>query len=158
MAQVTGEAGTVSLPEDGSGPISNAHLPPILVGKAVGRPAAGIAMRLDRRRDVFHLVLLDAANTALLAIGPYGEDDVVAEWRALAGATGLELKIQLPNGAMLSPYPQIGRVLLGPGRQRRRHGLLARRRPRFLTRRKTGSVALRPPVHRGDELADWGEG
>lgn len=152
------EAGAVSLPGDGSSLIIKAILPPILIGKAAGRPAAGIAMRLDPECDVFHLILLDAANGALLALGPFGEDEVVAEWRALAAATGLELKIQLPNGAILSPYPQIGRVFLGPLRQRRRHGLLARRRPRFLTRRKVGSVPLRPPVHREDELADRGEG
>jgi hypothetical protein len=109
-------------------------------------------MRLDDG-DCFRLVLLDAANTPLLVLGPYGEEDVVAEWRKLAVTSGLVLKIQLPNGAVLTPYPQIGRVLLGATRQRRRHGLLAHRRPRFLTRRKTGRFPLRPQVHREVELA-----
>jgi hypothetical protein len=158
MASVTREAGAVSVTGDGSGPILKAHCLPVLVGKAVGRPLTAVAMRLDREHDAFHLVLLDADQGAGLVFGPFAEDDVVAEWRSLGAVTGLELKIQLPNGSMLSPYPQLGRVLLGPTRHRRRHSLLANRRPRFLTRRKTGVFWFRPLVHRESELADWNEG
>ncbi len=99
------------------------------------------------------LVVMLVANAALLRFGPFAEEDVVAEWRRLAASSGLSAKIQLPNGSVLAPYPQLGRVLLGPTRQRRRHGLLARRRPRFLTRRKTARFPLRPTVHREEELA-----
>ena len=53
----------------------------------------------------------------------------------------------------MTPYPQLGRVLLGPTRRRRRHGLLCHRRPRFLTRRKAARFPLRPQVHREPELA-----
>ncbi len=154
MVSVTREAGAVSLKGGGSGPILEASFLPILVGSAVDRPAAGLAMRLDRERDAFHLILLDSENAPLLTFGCYAEEDIVAEWRALGNSTGLELKIQLPNGAILSPYPQIGRLLLGPIRQRRRHGLLAGRRPRFLTRRKTGFFPLWPIVHRESEFAE----
>jgi len=152
MASVT-EAGLVSFTGDGSASILKAYLVPALVGSAVGRPAAGLAMRLDAERDCFHLVLLDRENEALQTFGSYAEEDIVAEWRQLGGASGLELKIQLPNGAILSPYPQLGRVLLGPTRQRRRHGLLANRRPRFLTRRKTGLFPLSPLVYCEGEIA-----
>lgn len=157
MASVTREAGAVSVAGDGSGLLLSAKCLPILVGRAVGRPAAALTMRLDREHDAFHLVLLDAENAALLALGPYAEDEVVAEWRSLGASTGLELKIQLPNGSILSPYPQIGRLLLGTTRHRRRHGLLANRRPRFLTRRKIGIPSPRPLVHREGELVS-GEG
>ncbi len=153
MASVTREAGSVSHTGDGSASILKARLVPALVGRAVGRPAAGLAMRLDGERDCFDLVLLDAENAVLQTFGSYAEEDIVAEWRRLGATAGVELKIQLPNGSILSPYPQIGRVLLGPTRQRRRHGLLAHRRPRFLTRRKTGFFALNPLVYREGEIA-----
>ena len=153
MVQVTPTAGAVP---DGtiSGPgagISASALPGV-VGWA-GVDAAGIAMRVAGEGEGFHLVVLDAGNAPLLRFGPFPEEDVVAEWRRLAASSGLSAKIQLPNGSVLSPYPQLGRVLLGPTRQRRRHGLLARRRPRFLTRRKTARFPLRPVVHREEELA-----
>jgi hypothetical protein len=119
---------------------------------AGGTPPAAVAMRLAAGSERFHLIVLDQDNAPLLVLGPYDEEDVVAEWRTLAGASGLVLKVQLPNGAVLTPYPQIGRVLLGSTRQRRRHGLLNHRRPRFLTRRKTGRFPLRPQVHRESDL------
>jgi hypothetical protein len=110
-------------------------------------------MRAVGGGEHYELVLLDQANAPLLAFGRYAEEDVVAEWRRLASSSGLTLKIQLPNGAVMTPYPQLGRVLLGPTRRRRRHGLLSHRRPRFLTRRKAARFPLRPQVHREPELA-----
>jgi hypothetical protein len=109
-------------------------------------------MRLDPEQDAFRLVVLDAANRELLALGPYAEEDVVAEWRALGRAAGLTLKIQLPNGSVATVCPKIGHVILGSTRQRRRHGLLAHRRPRFLTRRQIGRFPPRPRVHREREI------
>jgi hypothetical protein len=125
---------------------------PGLIGPG-GEAAASVAMRLDRESGSFSLLLLGEDNAPLLTLGPYSEDDIVAEWRRLAATTGLPLKLQLPNGAVMEPYRQLGRVLLGSTRQRRRHGLLAHRRPRFLTRRKTGRFPLRPQVHREAEIA-----
>ncbi len=154
MASVTREAGAVPQGHGSGSPFTVSPLP-ALVGAAAGRPAASVAMRLERGRELYHLVLLGPEGDALMAFGSYGEDDVVAEWRSLGAATGLELKIQLPNGSIMTPYPQLGRVLLGASRQRRRHGLLANRRPRFLTRRKVGRFALRPVIHQEDEMMDW---
>jgi len=123
-----------------------------LVGHPAGRVATSVAMRLDAASDLFHVALLDERNEALICLGAFPEEDIVAEWRALAARSGLALKIQLPNGAVMAPYPQLGRVLLGQTRQRRRCGLLNHRRPRFLTRRKTARFPLRPQVHREAEL------
>jgi hypothetical protein len=111
-------------------------------------------LKLDPASDSYNLVLLDEANRALMALGAYQEEDVVAEWRMLGAASGLTLKIQLGNGAVITPYPQLGRLQVGPVRMRRRHGLLAHRRPRFLTRRKTAAFGLRPQVHRERAIAD----
>jgi hypothetical protein len=155
MIQVTPTAGAV--PSGAvSGPLAGlpaASSPLSAVIGAAGVPAAAVAMRIDEGGERFHVIVLDAGNAPLLLLGPYAEEDVVAEWRKLAGASGLVLKIQLPNGALMTPYPQLGRVLLGSTRQRRRHGLLTHRRPRFLTRRKTARFPLRPQVHREVEIA-----
>jgi hypothetical protein len=141
--------------ETGSGsPAELYPLPATIIGGPDGTPPAGIALKLNSTSDDFHLVLLDDGNAPLLALGTYPEDEVVAEWRALGASSGLPLKIQLSNGAVMTPYPQVGRVQLGPVRIRRRHGLLSGRRPRFLTRRKTGRFPARPQVHREAEIVE----
>jgi len=116
------------------------------------RRSASVALRPAADGAGFHLVLLDAGNAPLLALGPFSEEDAVAEWRALSRSSGLPLKVQHPDGAIVPVYPQLGRLILGDSRKRRRHGLLAHRRPRFLTRRKTGRFPMRPKVHREAEL------
>lgn len=155
MASTTPQAGAVSFQECGSGsPAEPYRCPAAVIGGRDGDAPAGLALKLDPTSDSYNLVLLDEGNQPLMALGTYPEEDVVAEWRTLGAASGLTLKIQLGNGAVITPYPQIGRVRIGPVRIRRRHGLLAHRRPRFLTRRKTGSFGLRPQVHREREIAD----
>jgi|SRR5688572_12782319 hypothetical protein len=154
MARTTPSAGAVSFAETGSGsPAEHCALPATIIGSRDGAEPTGIALRLDPSSDCFHLVILDEANAPLLALGTYPDEDVVAEWRSLGASSGLPLKIQLSNGSVITPYPQVGRLQLGPVRIRRRHGLLSGRRPRFLTRRKTGRFGLRPQVFREAEIA-----
>jgi hypothetical protein len=154
MVRVTPKAGAVFLSEDSPGsPVEIGCLPSVIGGPCGAEPT-GLALKLDAESDSFRLILLDESNATLLALGPYPEEEAVAEWRSLAAASGLTLKIQLTNGSVMTPYPQIGRVQVGPVRIRRRHGLLNHRRPRFLTRRKTGRFPARPQVHREVEMAD----
>jgi hypothetical protein len=155
MVGTTPNAGAVSVEEARPGmPAELAPLPATIIGGRLGATASGIALKLDPARDIFHLVLLDDENEPLLALGPYPDEDVVAEWRTLGATSGLSLRIQLSNGAVITPYPQVGRLQLGPVRIRRRHGLLSGRRPRFLTRRKTGRFGLRTRIHREAEIAE----
>jgi hypothetical protein len=157
MVRVTPKTGAVFLREDSSGfPAGIGRLPSV-VGALGGAAPSGVALKLDSASDEFRLVLLDRDNAALMSFGPYPEEEAVAEWRGLAAASGLTLKLQLPNGAVMTPFPQLGSVLIGPVRIRRRHGLLSGRRPRFLTRRKTGRFPLRPQVHREAEMAGGGD-
>jgi hypothetical protein len=153
MVRTTPKAGAVSFPEIGSGSPAEHCLPAKIIGGRDGASPSGLALKLDPVSDGFHLVILDAQNAPLLALGPFPEEDVVAQWRALGATSGLTLKVQLTNGSMMTPYPQVGRLQLGPVRIRRRHGLLSGRRPRFLTRRKTGRFGLRPQVFREAEMA-----
>ena len=127
------------------------------VGSRTVRPSS-VSLRPDPAGGRFVLALLDAEGRTLLALGSFPEEDAVAAWRRLGLAAGLPLAIEGPDGRVEIPYPQLGRVRLGPTRQRRRHGLLSGRRPRFLTRRKTGRFPQRPRVHREREMIGGGEG
>ena len=62
----------------------------------------------------------------------------------------------VPAGARFPPRRPgcAARGALGPVRIRRRHGLLNGRRPRFLTRRKTGRLAELPVIVSGERLTD----
>jgi hypothetical protein len=164
MTVVTPTAGVVPHREDGPG--SSPALPPFhsvgcidglgspIIG-ARGQPPLGLALRIAPaagETEAFEVAVLDRGGATLLSLGPFGEEDVVAVWRSLGASSGLPLIIERADGTREMPYPQIGRLQLGAVRIRRRHGLLNGRRPRFLVRRKTGRLPLRPSVHREREI------
>jgi hypothetical protein len=64
--------------------------------------------------------------------------DVAADWQTWSRVLGLPLLIILPDGSIEKPVDHIGAIRKLPSRPRRRHSFFANRRPRFLTRRKTG--------------------
>ena len=100
--------------------------------------------------DRFALLIVDAAGSALSRLGPFPEDDVVAIWRDVAAKSGLPRMIVREDGELATVSRQLGPVALGTTRARRRHGFLNNRRPRFLVRRKTGQLPVRPLIHRGE--------
>jgi hypothetical protein len=116
----------------------------------------GIAMRLaDSGRDEDRLELaLTAGDGRSITIAVVHQDDAVALWRDCGRASGLQLLLETADGTITEPFPQIGRLALGPIRIRRRHSFLNGRRPRFLVRRKTGRLAERPVVIAGERLTD----
>ena len=125
----------------------------ILRGSASWR---GVALRLANPLgddDRFELALT-AGDGRSIVVASADEADAVALWRDFGRASGLPLLLETADGAVSEPFPQIGRVALGPVRIRRRHGLLNGRRPRFLTRRKTGRLAELPVVVSGERLTD----
>jgi hypothetical protein len=65
-------------------------------------------------------------------------DDVAADWQSWSRVLGLPLLLVEADGSITEPMPQIGRVANSGPAPRRRSGSGAKRRPRFLTRRKTG--------------------
>lgn len=125
-------------------------LPEGIIGRG-GASATALAMQADPNGRDFRLVLLDGTR-ALLTLGPYAEEDVVAEWRALGAAAGLPLTVRFSNGSVMALYRQVGRLQVGPLWPRSRHKLLTSRRPRFLTRRKTGRFPVHPCVFRDSEI------
>lgn len=116
-----------------------------------GRPA-GLGLTLGAG-DAFKVVVTDAAGSALLELGPFDEDEVVATWRSLSAASGLPLLVGREDGSWHQAYPQIGRLLVGQRIERRRLGVLSGRRPRFLVRRKPARLPGRPVIHREKEIA-----
>lgn len=118
--------------------------------------AAGIALAFaggdsqEREDDRFTLLFVDGEGATVSALGPFEEDEVVAIWRDLSQRTGLPRMIRREDGEIATVSRQIGRLALGTTRMRRRHGSLGERRPRFLTRRKTGRLPARPQIHRGE--------
>ena len=100
--------------------------------------------------DRFALLVVDAEGQTLSRLGPFPEEDVVAIWRDAAAKSGLPRMIVREDGQLATVSRQIGPVSLGTTRQRRRHGSLSNRRPRFLVRRKTAQLPVRPLIHRGE--------
>ena len=130
------------------------------VAGAAAMPAA-VALRLHGEggtdgAERFAIDVTDPYGDTLLSLGLFSDEDVVAAWRQAGAASGLPLLIGRADGTFATVSPQIGRVQLGQIRIRRRHGVLNGRRPRFLTRRKTGRLPVRPAVHREREIIAGG--
>ncbi|MET7245233.1 DUF6101 family protein [Methylobacterium sp. EM32] len=153
----------VGLPVIHRGPVQAEPSALPIIGRLPGASAAGsLALCLDgdasdaAGEDRFAVTLLDRSGDPVMRLGIWGDDEVVAVWRRLGAESGLPLVVIQEDGAVSPMGEQIGRVKLGVVRIRRRHGLLAHRRPRFLTRRKTGRLPLRPLVYRDEALMTEG--
>ncbi|MCJ2012934.1 DUF6101 family protein [Methylobacterium sp. J-076] len=129
---------------------------PVIGRLAAARPAVGVALSYAEDEadlcdeDRFHLLLVDAEGQTLQQLGPFLEEDVVATWRDLANRAGLVRMIVREDGVLVPVSQQVGRLMLGKIRIRRRHAGLGARRPRFLARRKTGRLPARPQIFRGE--------
>ncbi|SDM24437.1 hypothetical protein SAMN05216360_101311 [Methylobacterium phyllostachyos] len=128
-----------------------------VIGRIPGaRRATGIALAYAVEEaemagaDRFSLIVVDAEGEELHRLGSFDEDDVVAIWRDIALRAGLVRMIVREDGVLMPVTEQIGRLILGRVRIRRRHAGLGGRRPRFLARRKTGRLPARPQIHRGE--------
>jgi len=65
-------------------------------------------------------------------------EDVAADWQVWARVLGLPMLVIEQNGTATEVSDRMGALDLLPVKPRRRHSFFAGRRPRFLTRRKTG--------------------
>jgi hypothetical protein len=122
----------------------------------------GVAIRLvpgmteDEDRVAVVLSHVDAA----LEVPLYAADDdenVIAEWRLWASTLGLPLLMEGMDGHTVAAENRLGEIEVDRPRARRRHSLLSGRRPRFLTRRRTGKLPLVPFVHRDEREIISGE-
>lgn len=148
-----------SLMQDGTGdgPLEFAASALPVFGLAGGTSApCGIALGFATDEaeaageDRFDLLVVDAEGATLTRLGPFLEDDVVAIWRDCSARSGLPRMIVREDGRLATVSRQLGSVALGATHARRRPGFLTNRRPRFLVRRKTGNLPVRPQIHRGE--------
>jgi hypothetical protein len=65
-------------------------------------------------------------------------EDVAADWQAWARILNLPLLVVANDGTVVKANQRVGGLTIGVPKARRRHSYFAARRPRFLTRRKTG--------------------
>ena len=116
----------------------------------------GVALRLadPTGEDERFELALTAGDGRSIAIASADQEDAVALWRDFGKVSGLPLLLETVDGTVTQPFPQLGRVALGPTKIRRRYALLNGRRPRFLTRRKPGRVAELPVMVSGERLTD----
>jgi Family of unknown function (DUF6101) len=102
---------------------------------------AGIAVFLEHRDPALSIELYAAQNS----------DDVVAEWQLWSRVLSLPRLVAGSDGALSEPFPQLGAVCCKPPAQRRRRrSALAKRRPKFLVRRRAGVARSLALVHRGE--------
>jgi hypothetical protein len=128
-------------------------------GAAVAVPLAeyrGVAVRMEpigndgSVRGFVELLHHDAELTLPLAIND-DPNSISNDWQAWGRALHLPLLIIGQDGSVGEPLHDTGGVHMGPPKPRRRHSFFAKRRPRFLTRRKVGNLdAVR--VVFGDEI------
>ena len=78
--------------------------------------------------------------------------EVVADWKAWARVLGLPMLIVEVDGSWREIETRIGQVVVGRARPRRARSVMNGRRPRFLTRRKTGRPSAEPVVMAKNEL------
>lgn len=102
---------------------------------------------VDSLTVVLELMHADPSLSVPLAVAE-DFDGLVADWRAWGRAFGLPLVLVEADGYAHIVENRLGAVTLKDVAPRRR-SVLARRRPRFLARRKTG-LAGPQPVHEGE--------
>src|SRR4051794_17702589 len=92
-----------------------------LIPEASEQPA-GVAVYLEHIDPALSIELYAAENS----------DDIVAEWQQWSQVLGLPRLVAGSDGALSSPFPQLGAVACKePSPRRRRRSALAKRRPRF---------------------------
>src|SRR5882757_5905170 len=116
----------------------------------------GVSTRLVPEREgappavAVYLEHIDPALSIELYSAP-DSDDIVAEWQLWSRVLSLPRLVADNDGALSEPFPQLGAVCCKPPAQRRRRrSALAKRRPKFLVRRRAGVARTLAPVHRGE--------
>ncbi|MCC6981659.1 MAG: hypothetical protein IT535_00160 [Bauldia sp.] len=95
-------------------------------------PAEGGELRI--LVELFH----HDATLSLPLVVATSPGDVVADWQSWSKALRRPLILVGDDGAIVEPTTRLGSVEIGQLKPRRLHSFFASRRPRFLTRRKTG--------------------
>ncbi len=113
---------------------------PGAAGRTVASGARGVLLSRIEGEDgdarFAVTIVFEAGREATPLLIAADDVDIIARWRRYAEDLGLPLLIEDQSGRILAPWAQMGRVVLGPRRQRRRSAALAGRRPSFPLRRR----------------------
>jgi hypothetical protein len=136
----------------------------------IERSIAGVKMRIALPFTLYEGVALDVAREAdgadrltvrLVHDDPdldvplyesHDDSEITAVWQSWSRRLGLPLMIADCEGGYVEPFPRLGSLAVSRPRPRRMPVHVAKRRPRFLTRRRTGRPAAKPVVHEGREI------
>lgn len=153
------EAGEVAITLDRRGAVLRKHLPLSRLPLSIALPArafAGVAARAIDHGDGEVTVTLELHHTdpdlCVPLLVSHDLDDIAADWRSWAAAYNLPMLMVEADGIARPLEQSLGCVTLGPSKPRRRYSFFADRRPRFLVRRKTGSLGIARLVIRGEEI------
>ncbi|MDR3496074.1 MAG: DUF6101 family protein [Ancalomicrobiaceae bacterium] len=118
----------------------------------------GVAVRMVNEADdvtiVIELLHRDPNLSVPLTVAR-DMDEVVADWRAWGRVLGLPLLTVDVDGSYRAVEDRLGALTIGHARPRRRRSVLAKRRPRFLMRRRMGR-ASEPTVRIAErEISSW---
>ncbi len=105
----------------------------------------GVAVRMESADDngsvvaFVELLHADPELTLTLAVA-HDPGEIAADWQAWARLLNLPLLIVGQDGSVGEPLAAYRGVIMSRPKPRRRHSFFAKRRPRFLTRRKVGHL------------------
>ena len=135
IAAACGDSGEE--PAATSPPTTNALIDTTTTIIPPGAPAPAAAPADEPDPGFLIELVHDDGELSLLLARCERPEDVADDWQAWGQALGLPLLVTMPDGTVM-PYEQAEQTDLGQPPPRKRHGYLAGRRPRFLTRRKLG--------------------
>jgi hypothetical protein len=137
----------------------------------IERRIAGVRMRLAIPFTLYEGVALDAAagpkgfgltvsvrlvhedrDLDIILFSAHDDRDVTAIWQVWAKRLGLPLLLADGRGGHIEPFARIGPLIVGRPRPRRVPSDFAKRRPRFLVRRRVGRPSTYPRIHAGREI------
>jgi hypothetical protein len=106
----------------------------------------GVAVRMEGSREAGRVqVYLDLIHSERAFTVPLSAaadtESAAADWQAWGRLLGLPLLVVAADGTVSAPLATLGALTIYPPKVRRRPGTFVRRRPRFLTRRKTGRAS-----------------
>lgn len=120
----------------------------------------GVAVRFAPAADgeepaaVLELMHADPELSLPLAVAT-DLDDLVADWREWGRVLALPLLVVEQDGRIVTVENRIGSVTVEAPKPRRRRSVLVGRRPRFLTRRKPGTMPAEPQILTGREITSY---
>ena len=153
------ESGEIAITLDKRGAVLRRALPSSRLPVSVALPARvfmGVAARAIDHGDGEVTVTLELHHTdpelCVPLLVAHDLDDIAADWRSWAASYNLPMLMVEADGVARPLDRQLGAVHLGRPRPRRRYSFFADRRPRFLVRRRTGSLGIARLVIDGEEI------